>query len=106
LAKRCCLKYGIAVFYFETWKVKIFSNNKPLNMKKILKITSPLLFFFFVILVSQCAKKKEETPPPPACKTCKATGGIDQGTIQKEVCSPEEEQAFRNANAGKTVTCN
>jgi hypothetical protein len=75
-------------------------------MKKTLKIASSLLLVAAAITVSQCAKKKEETPPPPACKTCKATGGIDQGTIQKEVCTPEEEQAFRNANAGKTITCN
>jgi hypothetical protein len=77
---------------------------KKFIMKKIVKITLPVLLVVIAVTVTQCSKKKEETPP--ACKTCKATGGIDQGTIQKKICTPEEEQAFRNANIGKTITCN
>jgi hypothetical protein len=75
-------------------------------MKKTLKIGSSLLLAIIVLTVSQCAKKKDETPPP-ACKTCKAFGsGPDQQTIQKQVCTPEEEQAFRSANPGREITCN
>jgi hypothetical protein len=75
-------------------------------MKKIVKNVSFLLLVLISLTISQCSKKKEETPPS-ACKTCKAlAAGPDQQTIQKEVCTPEEEQAFRNANPGKEITCN
>jgi hypothetical protein len=54
----------------------------------------------FFACVNSCTKKKEA---PPVCKTCKAVG-VD-GVNQKKVCSDAEEQAFRNENRGKEVTC-
>lgn len=73
-------------------------------MKKILTLSRTLLLILAVICFPGCSKKKDAANP---CKVCKVQGlGIDAQTIQKQVCTPDEEQAFRNANAGKTVTCN
>jgi hypothetical protein len=71
-------------------------------MKKVLKIGSALLLLVVILAASQCTKKADAD----TCKTCKAKGGVDQGTIQKQVCTPAEEQEFRDANAGRTITCN
>jgi hypothetical protein len=76
-------------------------------MKKIVKNVSFLLLVAVALTVSQCAKKKDEAPATATCKTCKAlAAGPDQQTIQKEVCTEAEEKAFRDANTGKTITCN
>lgn len=73
-------------------------------MKENLKIISSVLFAAVTLTVIQCTKKKDETN---TCKICKALAqGPDQQTIQKEVCTPEEEQAFRNANPGREISCN
>jgi glutaminase len=73
-------------------------------MKRIVKNVSSLLLAAVALTVSQCAKKKDDAN---ACKTCKAlAAGPDQPTIQKEVCTSEEEEAFRNANPGREITCN
>lgn len=57
----------------------------------------------FALLQFSCAKKKEDTGE---CKVCKAlAAGPDQGTVQKEVCSDSEEQAFRTQYAGREITC-
>lgn len=69
-------------------------------MKKFLTIS----FLFALMLLVNCSKKAATTT---TCKVCKVPGlGVDQQVIQKEVCTPDEEQAFRNANPGKTITCN
>ncbi len=71
-------------------------------MKKFSTMSTFLLLV--LISIAGCSKKKDAAT---TCKVCKVQGlGIDAQIIQKEVCTPDEEQAFRNANAGKTVTCN
>lgn len=73
-------------------------------MKKNSKKISSLLLIALALTMSQCKKEKHETD---TCKTCKAlAAGPDQPTIQKEVCTPEEELAFRNANPAREITCN
>jgi hypothetical protein len=72
-------------------------------MKNISKAVSSLLLIAFALTLSQCSKKKEDTD---TCKICKALAqGPDQQTIQKEVCTPEEEQSFRNAHPGREISC-
>jgi hypothetical protein len=69
-------------------------------MKKILKTTSSLLLIAFALTLSQCAKETN------TCKTCRVVGlGPDQQPIEKKICTPEEEQAFKNANPGKEISC-
>lgn len=72
-------------------------------MKKMSAFTG--LFLLATICVfTGCTKKKDAAG---TCRVCKVQGlGVDAQVIQKQVCSDDEEQAFRNANAGKTVTCN
>ena len=73
-------------------------------MKKNSKKISSLLLIVLALTMSQCKKEKDETD---ACKICKAlAAGPDHPTIQKEVCTPEEELVFRNANPGREITCN
>jgi hypothetical protein len=74
---------------------------KKASSSIMLSVVLTVIFVFHA-----CGKKKDEAPSTD-CKTCKAIGGGADPTItQKQVCSAEEEQAFRNANAGKTITCN
>lgn len=73
-------------------------------MKRILNTICAVLLLVLAISAAACSKKADDQN---TCKTCKALGaGPDQQTIQKEVCTPEEEQAFRNANASREITCN
>lgn len=74
-------------------------------MKRVVRTVSLLSLIIFVLTVSKCSEKGEDTNAD--CKICKALGvGPDQQTIQKEVCTAEEEKAFRNANAGREISCN
>jgi hypothetical protein len=74
-------------------------------MKLLIKAATPAFFLLLVLGAGMHCTKKTDTAS--ACKVCKVQGtGVDQQVIQKQVCTPDEEQAFRNANAGKTVTCN
>jgi hypothetical protein len=71
-------------------------------MKKIhlfLLVTAAGCIVF--LSVNSCSKKSAETPA--ICKTCKAFG-VD-GTVQKQVCTPEEEAAFRKDHAGREISC-
>ena len=73
-------------------------------MKKFSTMSSAFLLIMVLIYFPGCSKKADTAT---TCKVCKVQGlGIDAQVIQKQVCTPDEEQAFRNANAGKTVTCN
>jgi hypothetical protein len=75
---------------------------KTINMKKVhllLMIAAAGSITF--LSVNSCSKKSTETPA--TCKTCKAFG-VD-GTIQKQVCTAEEETAFRNEHAGREISC-
>jgi hypothetical protein len=69
-------------------------------MKQI--IASSLFIITIVIVANSCSKKDAAAG---TCKTCRALGGIDAQTISKQVCTSEEEQAFRAANAGREITC-
>jgi hypothetical protein len=53
-------------------------------------------------IANGCSKKDSAAN---TCKTCRALGGPDAQTISKQVCTTAEEQAFRQANAGKEITC-
>jgi uncharacterized lipoprotein YehR (DUF1307 family) len=73
-------------------------------MKTKMKVIAAILFTAIAISNTGCGKKEEV--PAQACKTCKAFGaGIDGQTIQKEVCTPEEEKAFRNEHTGVEISC-
>jgi hypothetical protein len=61
-----------------------------------------LAFLFAASLFSFLSCKKEEEPGNTACKTCKAIGTT---IVEKQVCSAAEEQAFRNENAGREISC-
>jgi hypothetical protein len=67
-------------------------------------VLTSMLFLLILISAIQCSKK-EKTPDDASCKVCKAIGGPDNGTIQKEVCTEAEEAAFRSENAGKEIEC-
>jgi hypothetical protein len=71
-------------------------------MKKVFSIGTALLLSIAIFSSPGCKKKKEDTKE---CKTCKAIGGIDNGTVTEQVCSDQAEQDFRNKHAGQTVTC-
>ncbi len=73
-------------------------------MKKLVRIAVPFVLVICFTTMNHCSKKKDSAD---SCRVCKVLGGgVDQQTIQKQVCSDDEEKAFRDANAGKTVTCN
>jgi hypothetical protein len=71
-------------------------------MKKVFSIVTVFALSFIIFSSPGCKKKKEETTE---CKTCKATGGIDNGTVTEQVCTAQAEQDFRNKQAGQPVTC-
>jgi hypothetical protein len=73
-------------------------------MKKMMKTILTMLFAMVVLSNINCGKK--EVPTPKECKICKAlAAGVDGQTVQQQVCSPEEETAFRNANSGREISC-
>lgn len=68
-------------------------------MKKNISIHFIALAALIMITVS-CKKEKGKND----CKTCMVFG-IDQQTIQKEVCSDAQEKAFRDEYAGQEISC-
>ncbi|MEP6513860.1 MAG: hypothetical protein ABJA79_08320 [Parafilimonas sp.] len=73
-------------------------------MKKYFKkIVMASLIAVTAFCFSNCTKK--EAASTGTCKTCTATGGVDQGVIQEEVCSEEAEQNFRAEHSDLNVTC-
>lgn len=73
-------------------------------MKKYSSAIVLALLVSVIVFAHSCSKKTEEEPPLTDCKTCKAFGNNGSVT-EKRVCSPAEETAFRNENAGKEISC-
>ena len=74
-------------------------------MKKIISYATAIIFSLFIISSQACSKKKEDTQTND-CKICKAfASGPDQSTVEKEVCTPEEEQTFRSQHTGQEISC-
>lgn len=72
-------------------------------MKEVKKMIAFLLFACIITASFNCGKKEEV---PQDCKTCKAYGaGVDQGTVTKQVCTSEDEAAFRSQYTGREISC-
>lgn len=68
-------------------------------MKKLLATTVTVACALVLFFVTACKKEKDQQT---TCKTCKAFGTT---VVEKQVCSAAEEQAFRNENAGREISC-
>jgi hypothetical protein len=75
------------------------------NIKPIIRPVTILFLFFYVTVSygSGCSKNSS------SCKTCKATNSYGSVIEEKQVCTGQEEQAFRNhyaqAQTPVTVSC-
>lgn len=91
----------LVVRYPELPPSRIYSPVKNFVMKRnrFFSLLAGVMLLF--TCTNACQKKAEDAPPE--CRTCKAFG-VD-GVNQKQVCSDQEEQAFRNENRGKEISC-
>lgn len=69
-------------------------------MKNTIQKSTMALLLVLATIFSNCTK--EDTTP--TCITCIATG-VDEQFFEEEVCSDEEEQAFRLEHEGQNVSC-
>ncbi len=73
-------------------------------MKKFSVLPLSFIFLLLIVFLPQCKKPADAVQTD--CKTCRAfNAGVDNGTVQRQVCSAAEETAFRNEFAGKEISC-
>ena len=68
-----------------------------------MKTLTNIIIACLLIMTASCSKKADE---PQQCKTCAARQGPEGTTIEtKEVCTDDEEAAFKRTYVEFTVAC-